>query len=142
MGLGIWDGSNPGPGSRTTMSMPRAWSQATQHWICLDGSLPLPCSTALASASRSASSISNSRPAAQPIWVTILITRSTIGEIALTSAASVMSACTRSSRLSNSQRVVAGLVIRLLGGTLRFYPGVSPENPELRGEIEKVSTPE
>ena len=74
MGLGIEAGSKPGPGSRTTMSIPRAWSHATQHSTCLEGSWPLPCSIALASASRSASSISNSRPAAQPIWVTISIT--------------------------------------------------------------------
>src|ERR1700682_5599000 len=75
------------------MRIPRFSSHVTQHSILLVGSALHPCKTALARASRSASSISNSLPAPYSISPTRCITQATTGEIVLTSAANITSNC-------------------------------------------------
>src|SRR5215469_3386228 len=80
-------GSNPGPGSRTTISIPRASSQATMHSIVLVGSSFAPCTTALARASVKASSMSLSLPGAHCVPRTTSITLRTTGSTASRAAA-------------------------------------------------------
>src|ERR1700674_4435398 len=75
------------------MRIPRCSSHVTEHSILFVGSALPPCRTALASASRSAISISNSFPAPYSISLTRCITQVTTGEIVLISAASITSKC-------------------------------------------------
>src|SRR5215475_4428131 len=85
-GLGMEEGSKPGPGSRTTISMPRASSQATSHSTIFWGSPLAPCTTALARASVSANSIASSFPLAHCILRTTSIIPCTTGSTAFRSA--------------------------------------------------------
>src|SRR5215469_14407368 len=80
-------GSNPEPGSRATISIPRASSQATMHSIVLVGSSFAPCTTALARASVNASSMSLSLPGAHCMSRTTSMTLCTTGSTASRSAA-------------------------------------------------------
>ena len=82
VGLGMAPGSNPGPGSRTTISIPFASSQATHTSTLFVASCAQPCRMAFASASRSAVSISNSLPFEHSIARASAMICSTAGEIA------------------------------------------------------------
>src|SRR5215467_11164315 len=82
-------GSNPGPGSRTMIRMPRCSSQATRHSTVLLGSSFAPCTTAFASASCRDSSIASSLPFTQFKSRTACMTCATTGSTELRSAARV-----------------------------------------------------
>src|SRR5205823_4316120 len=88
-GLGKDEGSKPFPGSRTTISMPRSWSQATSHSMILEGSRLQPCTTALAKASVSASSMASSLPSAHRICRTRVMIPCTMGSTAFSSPTSL-----------------------------------------------------
>src|SRR6201984_1519616 len=102
-GLGIEEGSNPGPGSRITISNPRDSSQPTQTSIILLGSFLQPCCTAFARASISATSTSRSLPAAHPTDWTMLISPSTNGGIASIRPSRLFCSLRIKFLLSNSQ---------------------------------------
>src|SRR5580765_2174591 len=89
IGLGTEVGSNPFPGSRTTIRTPRVSSQDTLHSIDLEGSALAPCTTALASASLSASWIASSFPCAQCICLTSCMMPCTTGSTQFLSPARV-----------------------------------------------------
>lgn len=103
IGLGIASGSNPVPGSEATISIPRSLSQATVRWMALFGSPAHPCRIALASASRSARSTSNSFPAAHFISLVTSITPCSTGSIELISAVIATSSRMLSLLVSNSR---------------------------------------
>src|SRR5580704_2772257 len=93
VGVGIELGSNPGPGSRTTIMIPCSRSPVTVHSTFIAASPLQPWTIALARASRSAISISNSLSDPYCKSLTSRITQSTTGEMAATSAGKETSKC-------------------------------------------------